>query len=136
MDYLLEAVGKRELFGLLRLEPEKWWHGLLFRDRYNMLGIAASIPQALQDSLSQHPGALTQVEFPIRALMIMPWWWTSTLEPPCKSYCTSSPALSLRFSGPRSRSHSLGRSPDCLALLDHLAQCSRVQQVAVRSLAC
>ena len=61
VDYLLEAVGKRELFALLRLEPEKWWHGLLFRDRYNMLGIAASIPQAVQDSLSQHPGALTQV---------------------------------------------------------------------------
>ena len=61
VDYLLEAVSKRELFGLLRLEPEKWWHGLLFRDRYNMLGIAATIPQALQYSLSQHPGALTQV---------------------------------------------------------------------------
>ena len=61
MDYLLEAVGKRELFGLLRLEPEKWWHGLLFRDRYNLLGIAASIPPAVQESLSQQPGALTQV---------------------------------------------------------------------------
>ncbi len=61
MDYLLEAVSKRELFGLLKLEPEKWWHSLLFRDRYNMLGIAATIPQALQESLSQHPGALTQV---------------------------------------------------------------------------
>lgn len=61
VDYLLEAVGKRELFGLLRLEPEKWWHGLLFRDRYNLLGIAAAVPQAVQDSLSQHPGALTQV---------------------------------------------------------------------------
>ncbi len=70
MDYLLEAVGKRELFGLLRLEPEKWWHGLLFRDRYNMLGIAASIPQAVQDSLSQHPGALTQVSLLV-ALMAM-----------------------------------------------------------------
>ena len=27
----------------------------------SMLGIAAAIPQALQGSLSQHPGALTQV---------------------------------------------------------------------------
>ena len=61
VDYLLEAVAKRELFGLLRLEPEKWWHALLFRDRYNMLGISASIPQPLQDSLSQHPGRLTKV---------------------------------------------------------------------------
>ena len=61
MDYLLEAVAKRELFGLLRLEPEKWWHALLFRDRYNMLGISATIAQTLQESLSQHPGALTQV---------------------------------------------------------------------------
>lgn len=71
VDYLLEAVSKRELFGLLRLEPDKWWHSLLFRDRYNMLGILAVIPPALQESLSQHPGALTQVD---SLTLAMPCW--------------------------------------------------------------
>lgn len=61
MDYLLDAVGKRELFSLLRMEPERFWHSLLFRDRYNYFGILADIPAQLQDSLTQHPGALTQV---------------------------------------------------------------------------
>ena len=61
VDYLLDAVGKRDLFSLLRLEPERFWHSLLFRDRYNYLGILAHIPPQLQESLTQHPGALTQV---------------------------------------------------------------------------
>lgn len=61
MDYLLEAVRKRDLFQWLRLESEAFWHALLFRDRYNYLGIAAAVPPAVHDSLSQHPGALTQV---------------------------------------------------------------------------
>lgn len=61
VDYLLDAVGKRDLFSLLRMEPERFWHSLLFRDRYNYFGILADIPAQLQDSLTQHPGALTQV---------------------------------------------------------------------------
>lgn len=61
VDYLLDAVGKRELFSLLRMEPERFWHSLLFRDRYNYFGILADIPAQLQESLTQHPGALTQV---------------------------------------------------------------------------
>ncbi|CAL8464190.1 g3725 [Coccomyxa elongata] len=60
VDYLLDAVGKRELFSLLRMELERFWHSLLFRDRYNYFGILADIPAQLQDSLTQHPGALTQ----------------------------------------------------------------------------
>jgi hypothetical protein len=64
VDYLLDAVGKRELFSLLRMEPEKFWHTLLFRDRYNHLGILARIPPELQDTLTQRPGTLTQVRAP------------------------------------------------------------------------
>ena len=56
VDYLLEAVSKRELFGLLKLEPEKWWHSLLFRDRYNMLGIAASHPAGAAGVPQPAPG--------------------------------------------------------------------------------
>ena len=61
VDYLLEAVRGRELFTWVRLEPEAWWHALLLRDRYNLLGLAARLPAAAHDALSQHPGALTQV---------------------------------------------------------------------------
>ena len=31
------------------------------RDRYNLLGLAARLPPAAHQALSQHPGALTQV---------------------------------------------------------------------------
>ena len=43
------------------MDPERFWHALLFRDRYNHLGILAAIPPELQETLSQNPGALTQV---------------------------------------------------------------------------
>lgn len=74
VDYLLDAVGKRDLFSLLRLEPERFWHSLLFRDRYNYLGILADIPQQLQDSLTQHPGALTQARTYLPCLMASAQW--------------------------------------------------------------
>ena len=61
VDYLLEAVRGRELYGWVRLESEAWWHALLLRDRYNFLGLAARLPPAAHDALSQRPGALTQV---------------------------------------------------------------------------
>jgi hypothetical protein len=61
VDYLLEAVTRRELFQWLRLEPDAFWHGLLWRDGFNHLGIAAAVPAALREALTQQPGALTQV---------------------------------------------------------------------------
>ncbi|GAB4815178.1 hypothetical protein N2152v2_002224 [Parachlorella kessleri] len=60
IDYILETVAKRELFQWLSLTPIKFWHALLFRDRYNYLGLLASVPHELVASLEQKPGALTQ----------------------------------------------------------------------------
>lgn len=63
MDYLLEALKRRELFGWLRLDPSRAWHGLLFRDRHNWAGIAAPLAPALRTRLATTPGALSQVGF-------------------------------------------------------------------------
>ena len=61
MDYLLEALKRRELFAWLHLTPLTFWHALLLRDRFNFLGLVAPVPDALKQQLSQQPGALTQV---------------------------------------------------------------------------
>ena len=61
MDYLLEALKRRELFSWLHLAPLTFWHALLLRDRFNFLGLVAPVPDALKQQLSQQPGALTQV---------------------------------------------------------------------------
>ena len=61
MDYLLEALKRRELFSWLHLAPLTFWHALLLRDRFNFLGLVAPVPDALKQQLSQQPGTLTQV---------------------------------------------------------------------------
>lgn len=61
MDYLLEALLRLELFGLLDLAPRAFWHTLLFRDRHNYFGIRAHVPDALTAQLGTQPGALSQV---------------------------------------------------------------------------
>lgn len=61
MDYLLEALKRRELFSWLHLTPLTFWHALLLRDRFNFLGLVAPVPDSLKQQLSQQPGALTQV---------------------------------------------------------------------------
>jgi len=62
-DYVLETLGKRELFQHLDLTPIKFWHTLLFIDRYNYLGVEASLPVAVTQTLTsgQH-GALQKAE--------------------------------------------------------------------------
>jgi Domain of unknown function (DUF1744) len=65
VDYLLEALKRRELFGWLRLDPSRAWHGLLFRDRYNWAGITAPLAPALRTRLATTPGALSQVGGPV-----------------------------------------------------------------------
>lgn len=64
VDYLLDALNKRELFGLLHLHPMQFWHTLLFRDRYNYFGIKAQLPEDLSQQLKSQPGALTQAQIP------------------------------------------------------------------------
>ena len=63
VDYALAALRRRSdgaaLFGLLQLTPARWWHALLFRDRYNYLGLRATLPEAVEATLAA-PGALTQ----------------------------------------------------------------------------
>ena len=41
MTYLTQALQRRELFAWLQLQPQVWWHTLLFRDPYNWGGMAA-----------------------------------------------------------------------------------------------
>ena len=60
MDYLLEALRRRELFQWLILSPDTFMHTLLFRDRYNFMAVTAHLPERLLETMSQHPGALTQ----------------------------------------------------------------------------
>jgi hypothetical protein len=60
VDYLLDALHKRELFRMLPLTPKQFWHTLLFRDRYNYFGIKAHLPEDLSQQLKSQPGALTQ----------------------------------------------------------------------------
>ena len=62
VDYLLDALRKKELFTWLQLSPKQFWHTLLFRDRYNFFGIKAHLPDSLSEQLRSHPGALTQVK--------------------------------------------------------------------------
>ena len=61
VDYLLDALKRRELFSWLHLTPQTFWHVLVLRDRYNYLGLVAPVTEALKQQLSQHPGLLTQV---------------------------------------------------------------------------
>ncbi|KAK9830879.1 hypothetical protein WJX81_001263 [Elliptochloris bilobata] len=60
VDYLLEALKRRELFQWLILHPESFMHTLLFRDRFNFMAVRARLPERVLQTLSQHPGALTQ----------------------------------------------------------------------------
>ena len=60
VDYLLEALRRRELFQWLILSPDAFLHTLLFRDRYNFMAVTARLPERLLETMSQHPGALTQ----------------------------------------------------------------------------
>ena len=60
VDYLLEALRRRDLFQWLILSPDAFMHTLLFRDRYNFMAVAARLPERLLATMSQHPGALTQ----------------------------------------------------------------------------
>jgi hypothetical protein len=41
VTYLTQALQRRELFAWLQLQPQVWWHTLLFRDAYNWGGMAA-----------------------------------------------------------------------------------------------
>ncbi|KAL4450230.1 hypothetical protein ABPG77_010899 [Micractinium sp. CCAP 211/92] len=61
-DYLLDTLAKRELFQWLNLTPDRFWHTLMHRDRYNYLGILAEVPAALHEALVQTPGRLTTAE--------------------------------------------------------------------------
>ena len=61
VDYLLDALKRRELFSWLHFTPQTFWHVLLLRDRYNYLGLVAPVTDALKQQLSQQPGMLTQV---------------------------------------------------------------------------
>lgn len=67
VDYLLEALRRRELFQWLILSPDAFMHTLLFRDRYNFMAVTAHLPERLLETMSQHPGALTQARPD-------PWW--------------------------------------------------------------
>ena len=60
MDYLLAALRGRELFTFLVCKPRTFWHTLLFRDRYNYLGIEAAVPEVVMQNLLNNPGALNQ----------------------------------------------------------------------------
>ncbi|DBA81285.1 TPA: hypothetical protein ACH3X2_006902 [Trebouxia sp. C0005] len=60
VDYLLDALRRRELFMWLELQPTTFWHTLLFRDWHNFLGIQAALPADLKDQLTQAPGTLSQ----------------------------------------------------------------------------
>lgn len=71
IDYLLEALKRRELFGWLRLDPRAAWHGLLFRDRHNWAGIAAPLNPELRTHLATTPGALSQVKHTAIATLLL-----------------------------------------------------------------
>ena len=60
VDYLLAALRGRELFTFLVCKPRTFWHTLLFRDRYNYLGIEAAVPEVVMQNLLNNPGALNQ----------------------------------------------------------------------------
>ena len=64
VDYLLEALKRRDLFAWLKLDPAVTWRSLLFRDRYNWQGIVAILDPALRSQMATRPGALSQVAFP------------------------------------------------------------------------
>ncbi|PRW20477.1 DNA polymerase epsilon catalytic subunit A [Chlorella sorokiniana] len=61
-DYILDTLSKRELFQWLSLTPHKFWHTLLWKDRFNYLGILAEVPTALQEAMVATPGRLTTAE--------------------------------------------------------------------------
>ena len=71
MDYLLDALRKRELFTWLQLLPKQFWHTLLFRDRYNYFAIKASLPENLAEQLISSPGALTQVKYKTKRILML-----------------------------------------------------------------
>ena len=73
VDYLLDALRRRELFTWLQLSPRQFWHTLLLRDRHNYFGIRAHLPEALGEQLRNAPGALTQVGGP--PLLPPPLFW-------------------------------------------------------------
>ena len=83
MDYLLEALKRRELFSWLHLTPLTFWHALLLRDRFNFLGLVAPVPDSLKQQLSQQPGALTQVRTEGQHLWVL-------CSPECRSCKASS----------------------------------------------
>ena len=66
MDYLLDALKRRELFSWLHFTPQTFWHALLLRDRYNYLGLVAPVSEALKQQLTQQPGTLTQASCTLR----------------------------------------------------------------------
>lgn len=53
-DFLLEVLRKEELFLWLGLVPSVFWHSLLFRDRFNYLGIKAELPEGVQQCLGSY----------------------------------------------------------------------------------
>ena len=59
-DYLLSALSRRSggLFNLLALSPQRWWHSLLFRDRWNYAGVRAGLPAEVAGLLAV-PGQVT-----------------------------------------------------------------------------
>ena len=58
VDYILETLSKRELFQHLSLAPARFWHTLLFADRYNYIGVEASLPTELSQTLIEQRGEL------------------------------------------------------------------------------
>uniref|UniRef100_A0A1D2A3C0 DNA polymerase epsilon catalytic subunit n=1 Tax=Auxenochlorella protothecoides TaxID=3075 RepID=A0A1D2A3C0_AUXPR len=53
IDYILETLGKRELLQYLSFTPTRMWHALLYKDRYDYIGIAARVPAVFMDALGQ-----------------------------------------------------------------------------------
>jgi hypothetical protein len=51
VDYLLDTLSRRELFQWLSLTPSKFWHTLLLRDRWGLLGAVGHLLVQWFDSL-------------------------------------------------------------------------------------
>jgi hypothetical protein len=45
--FLLETLGRGELFRWLQLTPQRWWHVLHYRDTFNYGGVEACLPAGL-----------------------------------------------------------------------------------------
>lgn len=58
VDYVLSTLRKRELLQWLDLSPNKWWHTILFSDKFNYVGVAARVPEEIKAVMAEGPGKL------------------------------------------------------------------------------